>query len=148
MTQVSKHPISSKIYERILEIFFKSLSEVKMTDESRQFIKDFLTPTEQIMLAKRLAIAFLLEKDYDFRAIAKILRVSLGTVARVNLMKKFGNQGYQKIIGKLLKEENINDFLLKAGEVLTGMAGQGGKGSDAWRYLHQEIKIKLREKPF
>lgn len=148
MTQVSKCPISSKIYERIIEIFFKSLTEIKTNDESRQFVRELLTPTEQIMLAKRLAIAFLLEKNYDFRAISKILRVSLTTVARVNLARKYGGEGYKRMMKKILHEEQVNDFPLKVGEVLTGMAGQGGKGSGAWRYLHQELKKKRRQKPF
>lgn len=148
MTQVSKYPISSKVYEKILEIFFKSLSEIKMNDESRQFIKDFLTPTEQIMLAKRLAVAFLLEKDYDFRTITRILRVSLTTVARVNLMRKYGGQGYQNMIKKILTEEQVKNFLLKIGQVLSGEMGKGGKGSGMWRYLNQELEKKRRGKPF
>ena len=148
MTQVSKYPISDKVYERILEIFFKSLVDIKTRDEAKQFIGDFLTPTEQIMLAKRLAIAFLLEKDYDFRAISRILRVSLTTIARVNLVRKYGGQGYKKMIRKLLTEEQIKDFFLKVGEALSGVAGKGGKGSGTWRYLHQELKKKRKEKPF
>lgn len=148
MTQVSKYPISNKIYERIVEIFFKSLTEIKTNEESKQFVRELLTPTEQIMLAKRLAIAFLLEKDYDFRAISKILRVSLTTVARVNLARKYGGEGYRRMMKKLLHEEQVNDFLLKAAETLTGMVGQGGKGSGGWRYLHQELKKKRREKVF
>ncbi|MFZ5365909.1 MAG: YerC/YecD family TrpR-related protein [Patescibacteria group bacterium] len=148
MAQVSKYPISNTVYERILEIFFKSLVEIKTKDEANQFIKDFLTPTEQIMLAKRLTIAFLLEKDYDFRSISKVLRVSLPTIARVNLMRKYGGQGYQRIIKKLLREEAVKDFLLRVGEALSGEMGRGGKGSGAWRYLRQELEKKRQEKPF
>jgi len=148
MAQVSKYPISNTVYERILEIFFKSLVGIETKDEAQRFVKDFLTPTEQIMLAKRLAIAFLLEKEYDFRTIIRILRVSMATVARVNLVRKYGGQGYQRMIGKLLREEKVKDFLLRVSEVLTGTVGSKEKGSGAWRYLHQEIKRKRKEKPF
>ena len=110
MTQVSKYPISKTVYERILEVFFKVFMRINTKTEAEEFIKDFLTPTEQIMLAKRLAIAFLLEKNYDFRTIGRILRVSLTTIARVNLMRKYGDQGYQRMIGKLLQEEKVKDF--------------------------------------
>ncbi len=61
MTQVSKYPISDLVYQRILEIFFETLVGIKTKAEAYQFIKDFLSPTEQTMLSKRLAIAFLLE---------------------------------------------------------------------------------------
>ncbi|MBI4999416.1 hypothetical protein HZB97_01445 [Candidatus Gottesmanbacteria bacterium] len=147
MTQVSKYPISDKVYQRILEMFFKSLVEIKTDDEAQQFIKDFLSPTEQVMLAKRLAIAFLLEKNYEFREISKILRVSLTTVARVSLMRKIGGEGYRRIIEKLLREEQVKDFLLRVGESLTDLMSKG-KGSGTWRYLHHELKSKRREKPF
>lgn len=148
MTQVSKYPISNEVYERISEIFFKVLISIGTKSEASNFIKDFLTPTEQIMLAKRLAIVFLLEKDYDYRTISKVLRVSLPTIARVNLMRKYGSQGYGIMLKKLLNEEQIKTFLLKIGEALTEVVGKGGKGSGLWRYLHQELKRKRREKPF
>lgn len=149
MAQVSKYPISDKVYKRILEIFFKTFVEIKTKGEAKQFMEDFLTPTEQIMLAKRLAIAFLLEKDYDFRTISKILRVSTTTIARVNLMRKYGGQGYQRMIKKLLREEKIKDFLLQVGESIAEVAGKGrGKGTGSWRYLRKELEKKRGEKPF
>lgn len=147
MTQVSKYPITDNVYQRILDIFFKSLVEIKTGDEAKQFIKDFLSPAEQIMLSKRLAIAFLLEKKYEFREISRILRVSLSTVAKVSMMRKYGGEGYQKIINKILKEEQVKDFLAKVGESLTEVMGKG-KGSGTWRYLHQELKTKRQAKPF
>lgn len=147
MTQVSKYPITDNVYQRILDIFFKSLVEIKTGDEAKQFIKDFLSPAEQIMLAKRLAIAFLLEKKYEFREITRILRVSLSTVAKVSMMRKYGGEGYQKIINKILKEEQVKDFLAKVGESLTEVMGKG-KGSGTWRYLNQELKTKRQRKPF
>lgn len=147
MTQVSKYPITDNVYQRILDIFFKSLVEIKTGDEAKQFIKDFLSPAEQIMLSKRLAIAFLLEKKYEFRQISRILRVSLTTVAKVSMMRKYGGEGYQKIINKILREEQVKDFLEKVGESLTEVVSKG-KGSGTWRYLNQELKTKRQSKPF
>ncbi len=147
MTQISKYPITDNVYQRILDIFFKSLVEIQTGDEAKQFIKDFLSPTEQIMLSKRLAIAFLLEKKYEFRQISRILRVSLSTVAKVSMMRKYGGEGYQKIINKILKEEQVKDFLAKVGESLTEVVSKG-KGSGTWRYLNQELKTKRQSKPF
>ncbi|MBM3208820.1 hypothetical protein FJZ40_00805 [Candidatus Shapirobacteria bacterium] len=148
MTQISKYPISDSVYERIVEIFFKSLVRIQTKDEAERFVRDFLTPTEQVMLAKRLSIAFLLEKGYDFRTICQILRVSLTTIARVNLAKKYGGKGYKMMIEKLLREEAIKGFLLKAGEVLAKAGTYGTKGTDTWRYLHQELRKKQKRKPF
>ena len=64
MSQVSKYPLKKAIYSYISELFFNtivSLSDKRKTDE---FLQDFLTPVEKIMLTKRLAIYDLLGKGY------------------------------------------------------------------------------------
>jgi len=148
MTQISKYPVSKTVYKRILEIFLDVFVKIKTKREAEQFLKDFLTPTERVMLAKRLAIAFLLEKGYDHRTIVKLLRVSSGTVARVNFIRKYGGEGYQKMIAKLMKEEQIENFLLSIAKAISTLGSVGGKGSSGWRYLRQEIEKKKKEKPF
>ena len=65
MTQVSKYPLSKDVYDKIFEIFLKTLINIKNKNEGRNLIKDFFTPTERIMFAKRLGIALLLEKNYN-----------------------------------------------------------------------------------
>lgn len=148
MTQVSRYPISKKVYERILEIFLGILVKIKTKKEAQKFLEDFLTPTEQVMLTKRLAIAFLLEKSYDHRTICRVLRVSAGTVARVNLTKKYGGEGYEKMISKLMRDERMEDFMLGVAEAISKIGSVGGKGSRGWRYLRREIEKKRKEKPF
>lgn len=148
MSQISKYPISEVVYERILDIFFKALIDIQTKGEARQFLGDFLTPTERIMLAKRLAIAFLLEKEYDYEIIRKTLRVSTPTIAAVNRIRKYGGRGFQRIIRKLLVEEKIKDFIFSVGKSVSGTLGRGGKGGGVWRYLHQELKSKTERKPF
>jgi len=148
MAQVSKYPIPEKIYQRILEIFLKTLMRLKNKKDAEEFINDLLTPTEKVMLTKRLAIAFLLERKYDYRTIAKILRVSLPTIGSVSLTRKYGGKGYQKMINQLLREEAVKDFLLQVGEAISGGLGQSSKGGGVWRYLYHEIKKKRNKKPF
>lgn len=148
MAQISKYPISETVYQRILEIFLKSLLRLKDRKEAEQFISDLLTPTEKVMLTKRLAIAFLLERGYDYRTISKILRVSLPTIASVNLIRKYGGAGYRKMIKKLLKEEKVKDLLLQVGEAISSGLGKSSKGGGVWRYLHHEIKKDRNKRPF
>lgn len=146
MAQVSKYPISKYVYEKIFKIFTKTLVKLKSEKEAEKLIEDLLTPTERVMLAKRLAIAFLLEKDYEYREITKILRVSMPTIASVNLIRKYGGQGYKKAISKLLREEEIKKFLIEVAELLTSVPAKGTKGSEGWRYLHKELEKKKKEK--
>ncbi|PJE70037.1 hypothetical protein COU97_01860, partial [Candidatus Shapirobacteria bacterium CG10_big_fil_rev_8_21_14_0_10_48_15] len=81
MAQVSRLPLSEKIYQRIFEIFFQTAAEIRTKKAAEEFFNDLLTPTERIMLAKRLSIAVLLAKGYDYRSIREILHVSPPTIA-------------------------------------------------------------------
>lgn len=150
MGQVSKYPISKVIYERIFEIFLKTLVNVKDPKEAKEFTESFLTPVERIMLAKRLAIAFLLEKGYEYRQIAHVLRVSLPTIASVNISRKYGEDGFKKAIEKILKEEKINEFLENAIEKLLSVPATASKGGALWKYLRDEVKRERERnrKPF
>lgn len=85
MTQVSRYPIPKEVYGRIFEIFVKTISSLGDKKQIADFFVDFLTPTERIMLAKRLAIAFLLMKKYDYKMIARTLRVSSSTIGGVSI---------------------------------------------------------------
>lgn len=140
MTQVSRYPISKKVADRIFEVFLKTLVEIKSNKEADEFISDLLTPTEKIMLAKRLAIAFLLEKDYDYRTIQKLIRVSAPTITVVNTARKYGSEGYKKMIVKIIKDEKLISFLEDTVEKLLSIPSELEKGSGAWSYLREQVK--------
>ena len=140
MTQVSRYPISTKVADRIFEVFLKTLVEIKSNKEADEFISDLLTPTEKIMLAKRLAIAFLLEKGYDYRTIQKIIRVSAPTITSVNTARKYGSEGYKKLVAKIIREEKLINFFEGTVEKLLSMPSELERGSGAWSYLRRQVK--------
>jgi len=148
MTQVSRQPLSQEIYGRIFEIFFKSVLKLKNEEEAEDFLTEFLTPTEKIMLAKRISIAVLLSKEYDYREIKRMLHVSFPTIAGVNGSIKYADGGYRRVVEKLLKEEKINGILMKVVEGVATVGAVGGKGSGDWRKLKMSIQKKKRSKPF
>jgi len=147
MPQVSKYPITQDVYNRIFEIFYKTLADIKTPSEVKEFIEDFLSPTEQIMLSKRLAIAVLLAKDFDYRTISKILRVSLATIAMVAALLKYKGRGYKKVVGKIIKSEKREEFWQKIDDLLSGTVPPKGV---IWKYWRQEKEIekRKRQKPF
>lgn len=150
MTQVSKYPISKAIADRIFEVFLKAIVDIRSKEEADQFISDLLTPTEKVMLAKRLAIAFLLEKGYEYRTIQKIIRVSAPTITAVNIARQYGSKGYKKLIRKILKEEKLMKLLDEAITKLLAMPAGLEKGRGVWSYLKGEVEKqkKQRKKPF
>jgi len=148
MAQVSRYPLSPKVYERIFEILFESILKIKNKKEAEDFLGEFLSPTEKIMLAKRISIAVLLAKDYDYRAIIKTLHVSFPTIAGVSSSVKYAGGGYRRVIEKLLEEEKIRDILLSVVEGIATVGAAGGKGSGDWRNLKRSIQKKKLSKPF
>ncbi len=148
MTQVSKYPISKEIADRIFEIFSKAIVGIHEKSEVEEFLDNLLSPIERIMLAKRLAIALLLEKEYDHRQICKILRVSLSTVVSVNHARTYGGNGYSHVIHRILKEEKVDQIITKLGLSLVSLPAKATKGGGAWRYLKQEMEKKTKTKGF
>lgn len=139
MTQVSKYPISKPIADRIFEVFLKSLVKIRDQKEADQFISDLLTPTEKIMLAKRLAIAFLLQKGYDYRTIQKIIRVSTPTITSVSMAIQHGSEGYKNLIQRILKEEKLMTLIENSISQILSVPAQATKGGGSWRYLKREV---------
>lgn len=83
MERVSKRKIDPEIEERCFEIFWSLLAELKSPREIREFLQSLLSYTEQTMLAKRLAIAVLISKGYNYEEIDQTLKVSKSTVGTV-----------------------------------------------------------------
>lgn len=150
MAQISKYPLSKKVADRIFEVFLKSLIEIHNKEDAEQFLTDFLTPTEKIVLAKRLAIAVLLEKGYDYNAIKQLIRVSAPTIASVNTQRKYGSNGYNKLITKLLQEEKLTEFFDETLNKLLSIPTTLERGQGTWSYLKQkhDAKRKKQKKAF
>lgn len=145
MAQVSKYPLKEEVYNRIFELLFKVITDSCSKNEAKNLLDDLLTPTEKIMLAKRLSIAILLSKGYTYESIQEIIRVSRATIADVNTSLKYKGRGYQKFTKRVLQEEKIAQFWEKAEDLILGAFSKGTRGA-GWRYLHQEIKQKRWKK--
>jgi len=148
MPQVSKYPISKEVADRIFEIFVKTLTKIKNHEEASNFTYDLFTPVEKVMFAKRIAIAFLLRKDHQYREISRLLKVSLATIASVNLSLQLGKGGYDTILNRIAREENLEKFFTDVAEKLLSVGKLQRKGS-GWRYLAQELQeAKTKGKKF
>lgn len=113
MTQVSRRLLDHKTQEYIFQTFISAATKLSSPSLTQSFLQDLLTPTEQIMLAKRLCIAFMLQKGYPQRKISDILKLSTTTITRVSNILKSQNNGYKKVLNLMLVDERVNDFFSK-----------------------------------
>jgi len=111
MPQVSKHKVTKDIEKRMYEVFWNSIAGLKKSKEVEEFFSELLTPTEKIMLAKRLSIAILLLKGYEYRSISGLLKVSYATISRVSGWLRYSGEGYRKVVEKMLRREAWKEFL-------------------------------------
>lgn len=111
MAQINRLPLSKALQNQMYELFHKVLADLHSDGDIEILLDDLLTPTEKVMLAKRLAIAFLLEKGYDQRTVHTMMKVSVSTVNSVNFWLKYKGQGYRNAIAMIRKEEKWKDFV-------------------------------------
>ena len=143
MTKVSKYLIKSEVQERMFEVFWKTIADLKTNVEVKGFFQELLTPTEQIMLAKRLAISILLAKKYTYEEIVDVLKVSPVTIGTISLWLKKEGKAFQKSINRILvqqKQEEFWDNLEKFfSNILPPAKGTNWKAvrSEQFRKLHQ-----------
>ncbi|MBI5619755.1 hypothetical protein HY950_02225 [Candidatus Gottesmanbacteria bacterium] len=118
MTQVSRFPLPKVLEQQMHTALRKALADLRTEADVSAFLDDLLTPTEKIMLGKRLAIAILLDRGYDQRTVHTIMKTSLSTVNAVNYWLKNRGNGYRIVLEKLKTQrewaelkEGIEDFL-------------------------------------
>ena len=118
MTKVSRRFLDKELENTIFEVFLKTIADIKTPLEAKNFIEDLLSPTEKIMLIKRLAIAVLLTKGKTYEYIDDTLKVSRATIMNVSLWLKHGKGGYRKVVDSILKTQNKERLIDNIEEIL------------------------------
>lgn len=90
--------------EKLLREFWTTISLLESVDETKNFLKDLLSETEAVMLARRLKIAQLIHAGWSYDRIEKALHTSPTTIASVHAWLDGGFGGYVLGIAKLKKE--------------------------------------------
>ena len=109
MPQVSRRKLNKEVANKIFETLLEAVSQMRSKSEVSMFINDLLSPVERTMIAKRLAIAVLLLKRWDYPSIKDFLKVSNATVSKVSLIIQV-NRGYKEVVDKLTRTEAGKDF--------------------------------------
>ncbi|MDP2642035.1 MAG: Trp family transcriptional regulator [bacterium] len=109
MSHVSRKQLSNREFNEIYKSLIRSLHKLK-GDSLENFFWEFLTPTEKVMLAKRLLVIILLEQGVSQYKIWKMLNVSPSTIERYG--KKLDRGGFEhmrKILGT--KEDKLTKII-------------------------------------
>lgn len=110
MPHVSRIKLDKKAEKRLIDTLELIFSKISKKDEMNSFIASLLTPTEKLMLAKRLAVAVLLKEGLNDSQIASSLNLTRITVSKMRYFIEARGEGF-KIALKVLRDEKLlNEF--------------------------------------
>ena len=121
---------------------FEILNKADDKDDFLGIIKDILSPPEQLMVAKRTSIIYLLLKGVDHTSIAKYLKSSRATVAKFSLLFYDKETKLIGIIGELLDKESISHFFE---DLFADIFIQPGLKIGHWQ-MHWDHKRRQKER--
>lgn len=102
MPHVSRISLKKEVEEELAQVLLDSLVAIDRKELAREVVADLLTPTEKIMLAKRLLAAMLLEEGYGYSEITRTLRLTPTTVNHLKITLAKSGRGFRALI-ELLK---------------------------------------------
>ncbi|MEK7177760.1 MAG: Trp family transcriptional regulator [Patescibacteria group bacterium] len=140
MVRNSRFILSEDLLEKLFDLFFEVVGYKSSKDEFRKIFIDLLTPAERIMLAKRVAIIYLLLKKIEYYNICERLKVSSATVAKFALLME-KSEGIVPTFKQIVKIDKINIFLE---EIFNNIFAPGKIGVN-WK-IAWENKINLEKK--
>ena len=121
MVQVSRNPLSKETNLEIQAALWWLLAKLNQDSDIRNFLNCLLTKTEKIMLAKRLAIAFLISRGYNYRNIGDVLKVSTATVCKIKEIMDKSENNYEIFIKRLEKREELKKFVKQFDKFIEGL---------------------------
>lgn len=102
--KVKYNQLSKEEKMRFLGDFYSMVASLKDRGEVKDFLKDLLTLSESVMLARRLQIAKMLIAGIGQEKIREKLKVGYSTIAGVQRWLQAGFGGYEKVIKRYEKE--------------------------------------------
>jgi Trp operon repressor len=133
MAQVSKNKLDPILYEQIFCLFPRVVKSLVAKGQSTHLIEAFLTNTERIVIAKRVAIAFMLNKHYTYREISAKLKVSTSTIIDVMNLTKNQGKWLRPILENIAREDEFKRFLEIVGYSLNRVLPPKSGNWSAWR---------------
>src|SRR3990167_3202133 len=104
--KVKVKKLSEKEIIRTLDTLYTAASAIQGREAIKLFLKDLLTPSERIMLGRRIIIARMLLSGLSYREILARLNVGQDTIMRVQKWLTDQLPGYEQAIAGLEKEFN------------------------------------------
>lgn len=104
MTHISRKKLDPEVNKYVLESLTFILKETNTKEEVEKFLSSAISETERLMIAKRVAAAFLLRHNIESEKISETLKLTPATVARLKLWVQTHQEGFDLVFNKLEKQ--------------------------------------------
>ena len=140
MPHVSKYKLEKDILNTILKDLYTVLVRIEKKKHAGHFLDSILTPTEKIMIAKRLAIALMLLEEYPFRIIGKTLKVSEATVSTIKERLDRDGEGFEMMWDYVRGSSSQSPLLRKIEKLVRLFAMPPYAGKGRWQFFEDSKK--------
>ncbi|RJP47583.1 MAG: hypothetical protein C4584_00325 [Armatimonadetes bacterium] len=118
MPRASKVRLEEKELKNLTEHFCYLVSSLTNSTEAENFLHEFLTKEEKIMLTKRLVLFMMLKRNYPDPIIKGALKISYETIRTYKNQFPSKNEEFQKTINKLVNRERAKELFEKLNKLL------------------------------
>ena len=109
MGKFDPYSLSPRERNKVLNEFYSLVASLRTRGQTINFFKDLLTPSEAVMLSRRIQIAKMLLRGDNYEEVKRKLKVGTDTITRVQQWLKDGFGGYMKALEKVIKREEARD---------------------------------------
>lgn len=105
MSKYDPNKLSKKHRDILMKELSTLLSSLGSSQKIRNFLRDLLTESEEVMLARRLQIAKMLTSNCTYGEIRLKLKVGYENIKSVKHFLDFGWGGYLEAVDKIKKKK-------------------------------------------
>ena len=143
MVQISKHKLKPEVHESISHIFIDIFRDQSLTSNLDELFNVLFSHSERIMVAKRIAILYLLQKKVTHRDISQILKVSVSTIHKFIRIADDNQLAVERILHSALTRDKLDMFFE---DILANMHGVGQIGTNWSATLHRQQKHERKKR--
>lgn len=101
--------MNKKIKTPSVDFLFDAILSLKSPEECYVFFEDICTINELLSLSQRFEVAKMLREHKTYLEIAEKTGASTATISRVNRSLNYGNDGYDMVFERILKDYKPSD---------------------------------------
>ena len=132
MVNVSKRKLDEYILERLFDLLYEIFAIKRNTKDFNKIFVSLFSPTERLMIIKRLGAIYLLLKGILKRDICKLLSLSPTTLDKYQLILDKETEIYS-YFQKIIRKEAIKNIFEEIINTLYGPGTPGVDWSEAWK---------------